>query len=285
MQRDPKYASAYTGIANCYSAMPISSDVPSREAFPKAKEAAIKALEIDGRSAEARASLAYIKFFFDWDWEGSKSDYQRALETNPNYPAAHWGYALLLSSVGQHNEALTEIDRALKLDPVGPMTGALKGHFLFQARRYPEAIDYLQKTLELDPNFWITHIELGKVYESEGRHEEALKSFRQARDMYPGASETLSLAGYTYAISGRRAEAERMLQALQTIAASRYVPPYNMALLYHGLGNSYEALNWLDKADRDRDVHMVFLAVDPKWDTLRDNPRFMALLTSMNFPR
>lgn len=275
LTRDPQYALAHVGIANCYSTMPISSDVPSREAFPKAKEAAIRALEIDGSLAEAHVSLAYIHFFFDWDWDASRSEYQKAIQINPNDSAAHWGYSLLLSSLGQHDQAIAEIDKALQLEPLWPMTGALKGHVLFQARRYAEAVTYLNRTLELDNNFWIAQIELGKNYESEGQYDEALESFRKARDLSGGISETLSLMGYTYAVSGRRAEAEKALKGLRAMADRGYVPPYHFALLYHGLGDSTETFRWLDKARDERDVHMVFLGVDPKWDDLRSDPRFI----------
>lgn len=278
LARDPNYALAYVGIANCYSAMPISGDVPSRDAFPKAKEAAIRALEIDGSLAEAHVSLAYIHFFFDWDWEASRAEYQRAIGINPNSSAAHWGYALLLSSLGQHDQAISEIDKAVKLEPLWPMTGALKGHILFQAHRYPDAVTHLEKTLELDDNFWITHIELGKNYESEGQFDDALKSFRRARDLSGGVSETVSLMGYTYAVEGRRAEAEQALKELSAMSNRAYVPPYHFALLYHGLGNSEETFEWLEKAREERDVHMVFLSVDPKWDDLRSDPRFAGIV-------
>jgi len=274
LERDPNYALAYVGLANCYSTMPISSDVPSREAFPKAKEAALRALEIDVSLAEAHVSLAYIHFFYDWDWDASRIEYQKAIEINPNDSAAHWGYALLLSSLGQHDQAISEIDKASQLEPLLPMTGALKGHVLFQARRYSDAVTFLQKTLELDDNFWITQIELGKNYESEGHYEEALKSFRKARDLSGGISETLSLMGYTYAISGHRAHAEKTLMELRTMANHAYVPPYHFALLYHGLGDSKETFRWLERAREERDVHIVFLGVDPKWDDLRGDPRF-----------
>ena len=283
LARDPNYALAYVGLANCYSAMPISSDVPPLEAFPKATNAALRALEIDPSLPEAHVTLAYIHFFFDWDWDGARTEYRKAIEINPNNPGAHWGYALLLSSLGQNDQGIAEIDKALQLEPVLPMTGALKGHILYQARRYSDAENFLQKTLELDDHFWITHIEMGKIYESEGRYDEALKSFRAARNLSGGVSETLSLIGYTEARSGHRAQAEESLKELSAMADRAYVPPYHFALLYHGLGNTNETLTWLARARQGRDVHMVFLGVDPKWDDLRSDPRFTEMLRSMRF--
>jgi Flp pilus assembly protein TadD len=159
----------------------------------------------------------------------------------------------------------------------------LKGHVLFQARRYSDAVAFLQKNLELDDNFWITHIELGKNYESTGQFEPAMTSFRRAQALSGGISEVNSLIGYTYAVSGHRAEAEKVLADLSAMANQTYVPPYNLALLYHGLGDSRETARWLERAKEEKDVHMVFLGVDPKWDDVRTERWFASLMKAMNF--
>ena len=285
LERDPTYALAYAGLAECYRAETIAEDAPSRETLPKAKEAALKALELDPQLAEAHTALGWIKFFIDWDWEGAQREDRQAVEINPNYPMAHLAYAHVLSNTGRHNEALEEADRALKLDPLSPLAGALKGQFLFHARRYSEAIDSLHKTLEIVPNFWIAQIMLGKSYERAGRYDEALEALRKAAETSGGTTEAMSLSGYTYAVSGRRAEAERALGELRAISDQRYVPPYNVALIYHGLGDADETIKWLERAYDERDVHMVFLGVDPKWDALRNDPRFVGLLQRMNLYR
>jgi DNA-binding winged helix-turn-helix (wHTH) protein/TolB-like protein/Flp pilus assembly protein TadD len=279
--RDPHYALAYAGIGDCYSRLPITSDVPSREAMPKAREATLRALEIDERLAEAHAALGWIKFFDEWDWEGAEREHRRALEINPNYSLAHLGYATLLSCLGRHEVALAEADRALRLDPLSLVAGALKGQSLFLARRYPQAIDHLHRTLEINPNFWLAQLQLGRSYEREGRYEEALEAFRKAREA-GGTTEAISLSGYTYAVSGRREEAERTLRELKAISEQSYVPPYNVALVNHGLGDSDEVLRWLERAYDERDAHMVLLGVDPKWDALRSDPRFVSLARRMN---
>src|SRR5262245_12025624 len=282
LERDPHYALAYAGLADCYRSLPIRSDVPSREAFPKAKEAALRALEIDGRLAEAHTNLGWIKFWYEWDWGGSEKEYRRALQINPNYALAHVGYAHLLSNLGRHEEALEEVDRALKLDPLDSFMGAMKGQFLFHARRYPQAVDHLHKALEVEPNFWIGQIVLGMNYEREGRYEEALEAFRKARES-SGTTAPLSLTGYTLDACGRRAEAERTLRELQAISAKAYLSHYNMTLIYQGLGNSDQTLRWLERAYQERDVRMVFCGVDPKWDALRSDSRFIGLLERMKF--
>jgi len=284
LERDPRYALAYAGIADCYRTLPIMSDVPSRESFPKAKQAALKALEIDNNLGEAHTALAYIEYFFEWDWAAAEKEFRRALEINPNYPLAHLGYAHLLSNLGRGEEALAEIDQAIKLDPLSPFVGTIKGQILFHARRYSEAIEEVNKALEIEPNFWIGQIVLGRSYERLGHYEQALKACRKAAEFSGGVSEATSLAGYVYAVSGQRQQAEQTLAALRATSKVRYVPPYNFALLYQGLGNSDEALKWLEKAYEQRDVHMVFLPVDSKWDALRNNPHFMELVTHLNLP-
>lgn len=279
--KDPNYAAAYAALADCYDRLPVTSDVPSRDAFPKAKEAALKALKIDGELAEAHTLLGWIKLWYEWDWEGAEKEFHRSLGSNPNHPFTHMGLAHRLSDLGRQDEALVRIDHALRLDPITPMNGAMKGHILYISRRYAEGIDHMRRSLELEPNFWIGQLMLGKNYQGAGHHAEALEAFRKARQFSGGSSEPISLMGYTHAVSGKRKEAEAALLELSRISQQKYVPPYNMAILHHGLGNSDEALGWLERAFKDRDVHMVFLGVEPKWDGLRNNARFVSLLKRM----
>lgn len=281
---DPNFALAHAGLADIYSRLPIAADVPSREALPKAKEAALKALEIDDRLAEAYTALGWIGFYYEWDWESSEANHRRALEINPNDFSAHLGYAHLLSNTGRHDEALREVEQAIRLDPLSSLAGALKGQFLFHARRYPEAIEQLRQTLEINPAFWVALVQLGRSYVQVGRHQEALEAFRKSSES-GGTTAPLSFTGYTYAASGLRVEAERTLRELRSPSEGTSVPPYNVALVYHGLGDTTEAMRWLEKADNERDVRMVFLGVDPLWDSLRSDPRFAGLLERMKLLR
>ena len=284
LDHDPAYALAHTGVADYYRAGPISRDEPAHEAMPRAAQAAQRALALDDQLAEAHSALGWIKFFYDLDWEGSEREHRRALEINPNLPAAHVGYATLLSCLGRHDEALSEMDQAHRLDPLSPLTGALSGQSFYLARRYPEAVEHLRRALEINPNFWIGLIQLGKTYERLSRYEEALEAFRRARQSGV-TTEALSLIGHTYAVSGRRGEAERILRELATIGEQSYVPPYNVALVHLGLGNRDEALRLLGKGYDERDAHMVLLGAEPKWDSLRADPRFMKLLERMGLLR
>jgi DNA-binding winged helix-turn-helix (wHTH) protein/TolB-like protein/thioredoxin-like negative regulator of GroEL len=284
VRRDPDFALAHAGLADIYSRLPIAADAPSREAIPRAKKAALKALEIDDRLAEAYAALGWIDFYYEWDWEGSEANHRRALEINPDDFSARLGYAHLLSNTGRHEEALREVDQSIKLDSLSPIANALKGQFLFHARRHSEAIEQLHKTLEVNPAFWVALVQLGRSYEQVGRHPEALEAFRKARES-GGATAPLSLIGYTQGASGHKEEAERTLRELRSLSEETYVPPYNVALVYHGLGNTAEAVRWLERAYDERDVRMVFIGVDPLWDSLRGEPRFTGLLERMKLPK
>jgi serine/threonine-protein kinase len=281
LERDPAYALAYAGLGDCHRRLPIMIDAPSREAFPKAKAAALKALEIDGRLAEAHATLGWIAFWYEWDWPGAERAFLRALEIDPHHSSAHLGYGHIHSMLGRHEEALAGADRALQLEPLSSFSGSMKGVFLFYARRYPEAVSQLNRTLEVDPRSWITQVNLGSAYERIGRYEDALAALDKARESNSDTAGPASITAYVQARSGHRAEAVRILGELRAMATSRYVPPYNMAVVLHGMGNSHEALRLLEAGYEQRDVRMVFLGVDPKWDSLRTDPRFQSLLRRM----
>jgi serine/threonine-protein kinase len=275
---DPNYALAYSGLSRSYATLPINSDVPSAEVWPRAKEAAMKALELDDALAEAHLSLGAIKFWIEWDWPGVEREFKRAIELNPNHALAHFWYAHYLSNMGRHSEAIAEAKRAFELDPVSPMTSLFLGQFLYQARQYDEAIEPLQNALEIVPNDWIAHLNLGKVYVQQKKYGEAIAEFQKAREFSRGTTETISVMGHALAVSGQRAEAHKVLDELKRMSKQRYVPPYNIAAVYAGLGEKEQVLDWLEKAYEERDVRLVFLKIDPKWDGLRTEPRFNDLL-------
>ncbi|MDQ3256650.1 MAG: tetratricopeptide repeat protein, partial [Acidobacteriota bacterium] len=275
---DPAYALAYGGLAEAYRSLPITSDVPPTDAFPKAKAAAAKALEIDESLADVHASLGFIKFWFDWDWAGAEQECQRAIALNPNSGVAHRAYAHLLSNLGRHEGAIAEGKRPRELDPLSLITNTLEGMFLYYANRNDEALTRLQKTLELDPNFWVAHLTLGKVYLRKGMYAEAIAEFTKAREFSRGNTETISMVGYAQALSGNQAQAQAVLDELKSLSTQRYVPPHNIAMVYNGLGERDEAFAWLEKAYEERDVRLTFLKVDPKWDSFRPDPRFADLL-------
>jgi DNA-binding winged helix-turn-helix (wHTH) protein/TolB-like protein/Flp pilus assembly protein TadD len=285
IRRDPGYALAYAWLATSYRVLPISADVPPRLAFPQATAAALNALRLDGRLAEAHSSLGWIKLWSDWDWQASEKEFRRALEINPNEPVALLGYAHLLSDTNRDQEALTFAERAIQGDPISAYAGTLKAHFLFQARRYPEAIAALGRTLELQPTYWIGQITLGKALIETRECDKAIAAFQKAREFSGGVSEPISLIGYTYAVCGHKDDAAQALRDLEAISADKYVPPHYFALVYQGLGESAEALRWLERAYEEKDVHLVFLGRDPKWDSLRGDLRFASLMQRLQLPQ
>ncbi len=275
--RDPTYANAYAGLADCYIILPITSDLPARDCFPKASAAANRALELNSDLSEAHTSLGTIRFWFEWDWAAAEVAYQRALELNPNYVIARLYRAHCLSNTGRHEEAIAEIKRACRLDPLSPILNTLLAEFLYHARRYDEAVVEFSNALELAPNFWIAHFNLAKVHEQLGDFSRAISELEKARTFSQGNTEPLALLGYVLATTGRKLEAEMVLAELLGLAHTKYVPPFNIALVYAGLGNHDLMFKWLDQACQDRDVHMTFL-LDPKWERFHEDRRFLEIL-------
>jgi adenylate cyclase len=240
-------------------------------------------VEIDPSLAEAHIASGWIASWYERDWNKAEAEFKRALELRPNSSEAHRAYAHLLSQLGRHDEAVTNMGRARELDPLSLSTNALEGQILFYAGRDAEAMDRLNKTLEIDPNFWITHINLAKIYIERKQFDEALVHLKKAEESSGGNTETISLRGYALAKAGRHEEAQAALEELRSASTQRFIPPYNIALIYNGLGDSEASLTWLEKALQVRDVRTTLLKIDPKWNNLRTEPRFTALLRSMNF--
>ena len=257
--------------------------MPSAEFFPKAKAAANKAIELDETLAEAHAVLGHIIFWYDWDWNAAEKQYKRAVELDPNSPDALQFYAHLLSGNGRHAEALAKMKRARELDPLNLRINALEGLFLLHAGQTDEAIVRLQKTLELDPNYRLANMFAARAYTEKGMYPEAIAASRKAREISAVSSEPIAFGAYSLARSGKSAEARAALDELLKLSNERYVPPYNLALVYNAVGESEKALDYLEKGFSEKDVRMVFLKVEPKWNNLRNEPRFIALMKRMNF--
>jgi len=281
---DPSYALAYVGIARAFRSFSLTSDVPSNETMPKAKAAALRAIELDETLAEAHIALGVLSFWYDWDWQAAEKHYLRALELDPNNPDAHSAYAHLLANTAQHEKAIVEAKLGRELDPLALSKNALEGQFLFYAGRYDEALDRLQRTIDLDANFWLAYLIISRVYIEKGMYGEAIAAATKARELSKGGnSEAIALIGYSLAKAGRRDEARAVLDELLRLSAARYVPPYNIALVYNALGERDKTFEWLRKSYEQRDVLMVFLKVEPKWNNLRSDPRFQALMQRVGF--
>jgi len=282
---DPNYALAYTGIAVAYVSLAIASDAKPADSFPNAKAAALKALSIDDSLPDAHAYLSFVHFWFDWDWDAAEREVRRAIALNTNSAEAHRTYGILLSQLGRLDEALVESGRARELDPLALITRTNEALVLYYMNQLTVAEEKLRAALELEPNFWIALLSIAKVYVAQGRHEDAIKELKKARTLSGGSAQPLSMLGYTFAVMGQRERALEMLDELESVAADRYVPPYNFALLHNGLHDDDNMFAWLERAYEARDVLLAaFIKADPVWTRLQNEERFKKILTEMNLP-
>ena len=258
--------------------------MPPKELLPNARSAAQKAIELDDTLADAHAELGFIIFWFDWDWNAAEREYKRALTLDPNNADAHLFYAHLLSNTGRHAEALGEAKRARELDPLNLRINTLEVQFLIHAGQTDEAIARLQKTFEMDPNYYLAHLFAASAYIEKGMYTEAIAEAEKARALTgPTNSHPVGFLGYALAKSGKQTEARALLDELVKSSTQRYVSPYNIALIYNGLGDGGETLTWLERAYQDRDQRIVFLKVEPKWNNLRGDPQFQELMHRIGF--
>ena len=275
---DPTYAAAYSGLADCYNMLGYYTALPPKEAYSSGQSAARKALELDSMLAEAHTSLAWTDFMFTWDWSAADLEFRRAITLNPNYPAAHAWYGTYLAAMGRHDEAISEGRRAQELDPLSLITNAALARPFYNARRYDEAIAQSKKTLEIDPHFARAQYWLGLAYEQKSMYDDAIAAFQDAIEHSDSVSIYVAASGHAYAVAGRRADALKVLGGLQKLSRRRYVSAYDIATIYVGLGDSADAMQWLERAYQERSDGLVYLGVDPRWDGMRSDPRFAHLV-------
>jgi eukaryotic-like serine/threonine-protein kinase len=276
IKADPNYALAYAGLADSYNVLSTNAVRPPKEAFPKAKEAAERALALDDTLAEAHTSLAFIKTVYEWDWQGAEKEFKRAIELNPNYSNAHYFYAFAhLLSMGRIEEAGAEMKRALALDPFSLIINTNLGRTYHIARQYDRAVEQYRKALEMDPTFPRAHERLLEAYEQKGMYREAIADLEsvnaEAGARLRAAFEKSGVKGYWQA----RIDLDK--ESTQT-----YVSPYFTAVKYAGLGDRDRAFEALERAYQERDTWLVHLKVDPMLDTLRSDPRYVNLLSRIN---
>ena len=282
LDEDPLYARAYSGLADSYTNLTWYGILPPREAMPRARAAALKAIEIDDELAEGHASLGMVAFYYDWDWAKAEAELKRAVRLNPGYSTGRYWHACFLAGTGQGEESVREMREALAVDPLSVRTRCDLGWTLFLARRYEEAIDQLRGTLEMDPDFAMAHHILGETYAASGRFEEAVAALQRARDLSPKL-HFRALLGYAHARAGREEEARKILDELKR-TPERWSNSLEFATLCGVLGEKDEAFRWLERAFEDRLPRLARLAVEPWWDPLRGDPRFDDLLRRMNLP-
>jgi len=286
IEKDPNYALAHAGLADCYIVLGEFGLLPGREAYAKAREAATKALALDDALAEAHNALAILKGDYDWDWPGAEREFRRAIELNPGYATAHQWYGEMLSELGRHEEALAEIKRAQQLDPLSLIINAASAKILLYAGRDDLAIEQLRKTLEIDPNFAHAHHFLGYAYLRKGAFTEAIAEFHRAISLSPNLTQYKAGLGHAYARAGKSAEARKLLSELKEESKRRYVSWSDFAAIYAGLGEKDQAFACLEKAYEQRDTKLVTRGnLNPLLDPLRSDPRFQDLLRRIGLPQ
>jgi serine/threonine protein kinase len=284
IEKDPGFALAIAGLADCYL-VPGNPESPN-EKMPKAKAAAARALQLDETIAEAHTSMARVLATYDWDWAGAEKEYQRAIELDPRYPTAHIWYSGYLQVMGRTQEMTAERKRAQELDPVSLTNNFAIGLNLYFEHKYDQAIEQFQKTLELDPNFPPVPIFLGAAYEQKGALAEAVTAFQKGLPSLGMGERSLGMAGlgHAYAISGKKTEAQAVLNEMKGRYQTEYVTGYGIALIYAGLGEKDQAFAWLEAAYKERAFQMQFLKLEPRWDSLRSDPRFAELQRRVGLP-
>jgi DNA-binding winged helix-turn-helix (wHTH) protein/Flp pilus assembly protein TadD len=282
---DPGYALAWSGLADAFSASPINGDAPPLVAAPRAREAAAHAIQAEPDLAEAQTSWGLVQFWFEWDWSSAETAFRNAIAADPSYPFVHRMLGILLAHMGRHEEAQAAIRRARELDPLVAVEHGLSAQVAFVAQDYTAALQFAQQSVVVDPEFWIGMFQLGQAYVELGESELALEALNNAGRFSGGNSKVISLRGYLFAKLGRTDEALQVLSTLETIAHDRYVPPYAMAQIHLGLGQWDDALDWLERAYEARDVHLILVPVDPKWNPLRNDARLVALLKRCGFTK
>ncbi len=285
IDKDPNYALAYAGLADAYNALGGFDTLASKETFPKAREAAEKALELDESLAEAHSALAVVKFSYDWEFTAAEREFRRALEINPNYSDAHKMNSYYLTAMGRFDDALKEMTRAQELDPLNLEKIAGSGEVLYHQRRYDQAIEQYGKALEMDPNSGFVHWALGRTLLAQGKYDEAVAELKKSIPLSGESPDEPAELARAYALSGRRDEARKILEELKSLSARKQVAPSVVAAIYGALGDKAQAFELFERAFKERDVILVLLNVEPMFDPLRSEPRFAELASRVGLPQ
>ncbi len=280
---DPNFAEAYEGVADSYAALGLYAVLSPEDAFPAARDAAQKALQMDDKLADAHATLGMIHFYYEWDGLAAENEFRRALDINPNYAMAHSWYAETLAAMGRFPEALEEVKHALSDDPLSQIVNSNAGWTLCVAGESEAAIETLKNAIEMDPNFPRSHFRLGLAYESKGLHARAIAELQKAVQLSGGNPYYQASLGNAYGTSGHAAESYQLLRELKARAGREPVPAFAFAEVYIGLNNKDAAFEWLQKTAADHSTSMAFAKVDPLLATVRSDPRFTPLAKRLKF--
>jgi tetratricopeptide (TPR) repeat protein len=281
IQEDPQFALAYSGLADSLTLLSFYEIVSPYQAMPSARRAALKAVELDPTLAEAHASLADILLHFDRDWQAADQEYRRSIRCNPGYALGYHWYANLLSARGQHEAAQIAIMQALEIDPVSIITQVWAGVTCHLAHRFDEAVTHYQSALELDPQFIWAHMYMAQALEQQGNFKEALQEFETTIQLAGGSDSVKAMKAHTHAVSGDTSSARKILRELKAMPPSRCIPSYDIAATYAALGESSQAVLWLNRACQERNMKLFTLTQDPRFDPLRHRSEFKEIVGQM----
>jgi len=281
LEKDPKFALPYAGLADTYATFGFYHWWPYEEARSKAKEFALKGLEVDDSVGETHGAYANYILWYEWQWAEAGKEYKKAIQLSPSDVEARHMYAHLLESSGRFDEAIAEMGKALELEPLSINLNHCMAQIHFFAGNYDEAIDLLQKTIEMDPGFPLQYFWLGRVYLQKGELQKALEMFERGADFPTIGTMVLGGLGLAYAVAGRRDEAQGMLEQINNLSKERYVEPYYIAYIYMGLGNTEKVFDLFEQGFEEGDMHLLYLPIDPIFDELHEDPRFKALMKKM----
>jgi eukaryotic-like serine/threonine-protein kinase len=284
IEKDPSYALAYSGVADSYVLLGWNSYLPPKDAFPKAKMAAMRALRLDPDLGEAHTPLATVLWLYEWQWQQAREEFEQSLALNPAYPTANHYYAEYLMTLGRHAEAIEKMKSSQELDPLSLIISVAIGWAFYMARRYDEAIEQLRRTIELEPNYPMTCWILGLALRKSGRYDIAIREGEKGVELSGGSPLMSAALAQTLAIAGKRKRAVKILGDLTKLAKQKYVSPYFFAGIHVGLREGERAMEYLEKAYEDHSHWLIYLHIDPSMDPLRDKPRFQHLLRRVGLP-
>jgi tetratricopeptide (TPR) repeat protein len=280
---DPNYAPAYVGLADAYNVLGGYGFVPVGDALPKGKAAAAKALELGPNLSDAYASMAFVAFYYDWNWPESEELFRKTLSLNPNNAVGHEFYSSYLHAMGRLDDAEKESRIAQELDPLSGWVRDDMGWILLSRRRPEAAVAEFRKAIELNPKFPAAHLSLAVAYSRLGKYSDALQEVQKAEELGGSPTRVLEVRGSVQAMSGDSVGAQKTLGQLMSGTVKGRISPYSIALIYTAMGRKSEALDWLEKAYNEKDTWIVWTKVLVEWDSLRSEPRFQVLQKKLNF--
>ncbi|HVU95523.1 MAG TPA: tetratricopeptide repeat protein [Puia sp.] len=282
---DSVYAAAWSGVADCYTALGYGSFMAPREAFPKALEAATKALQMDSTLAEPHASLGYYKFYYEWDWAAAEQEFRASIAKNANYELGYDWYGYYLTAMRRYDEARIILQRAEELDPLSVAISTDMGFSFYYGGNYDQAITALKASLQKNPRFGLAHLWLGRSYQAKKQYPAAITEYKATLETTAGWPVALAAIGDVYGESGQPELARRVLDTLGYLSSGRFVTAYGVALVYAGLGEKEQAFAWLNKAFDERSNWLVWLKSDPRWAPISRDARFAEMVNRVGLPK